>query len=91
MYNTKDVQFVGMHDYDKVSAKGFADNSHDSFSVGIFQWVMKSKGKQMKRSKVLVRISGHPSQRIQVFELAESIVLLLDLNLYTGVKNVKLK
>jgi hypothetical protein len=90
MYNTKDIQFVGKHDYDK-------DNSlHTStwaktFSVGIFQWVLKNNRKEMKRGKVLVRVSGPCSKSKQVFEMAEHVVIDLDNNEWDGRKNVLIK
>lgn len=45
MYNTKDVQFVGKHDYDEVRAKRYASFSKmKSFSVNIFKWGLKNNG-----------------------------------------------
>jgi hypothetical protein len=58
MYNTKDIKIVGKHDYDKESAERFASWGGKSFSVNVFQWGLKSNGKEMKPLKGVVRVSG---------------------------------
>jgi hypothetical protein len=84
MYNAKDIQFVGKHDYDKESAEKMAS----SFSVGIFQWVL---GKEMKPSKAVVRVSGSPLNKEKVFECCNKIVKDLDANIWDGRKTVTIK
>ena len=37
-----------------------------TFSLGIFQWLPKSRGKETKRGKVMLRISGKVSERDSV-------------------------
>ena len=43
MYNSKDIQFVGKHDYDKESAEKFASWGGNSFSVNIMQIYTKTE------------------------------------------------
>jgi hypothetical protein len=88
MYNTKDIQFVGKHDYDKESAERFASWGGKSFSVNIFQWGLKSNGKEMKPLKCVVRVSGSPSNKEKVFEYCEHVVRLLDEGEWDGRKTV---
>ncbi len=88
MYREIDIQFVAKHDYDKQSAERFASYGGKSFSVNIFQWVLKSNGKSMKPSKGIVRVSGAPEIQVKVFEMAENIVKLLDAGDWDGRKTV---
>jgi hypothetical protein len=90
MYNPKDTQFAGKHDYDKRSANGMADRYH-SFSINIFQWQMKSSRKEMKKSRCVVRVFADRSNREKAFQEAEKIVLLLDAGKWDGRKTVKAK
>ena len=91
MYNTKDIQFVGKHDYDKESAEKFASWGCNSFSVNIFQWGLKSNGKEMKPLKCVVRVSGNPNDKEKLFAEAERIVNLLDDGKWDGRKSVSVK
>ena len=57
MYNVKDIQFVGKHDYDKENS--LSEGSwNKTFSVGIFKWELKNNGKSMKKGKIILRIYG---------------------------------
>jgi hypothetical protein len=89
MYNSKDVQFVGKHDYDNEIEilKGW----NKTFSIGIFKWELKSDGKSMKKGKIAVRVSGFVSNKDKVFEKAEAITVLLDLGQWDGRKTVLVK
>lgn len=91
MYNVKDIQFVGKHDYDKESAERYAYLGGKSFSINIFQWGLKSNGKEMKPLKGVVRVSGSPSDKQNVFDEAEKIVKLLDDGKWDGRKSVSVK
>lgn len=91
MYNTKDIQFVGKYDYDKESAERFASWGGKSFSINIFQWGLKSNGKEMKPLKGSVRISGSPTIKEKVFAEAERIINLLDAGQWDGRKSVTVK
>lgn len=91
MYNTKDIQFVGKHDYDKQSAEIFASCGGNSFSVNIFKWGIKSNGKEMKPLKCVVRVSGSPKNKEKVFEFCENVVKDLDANMWDGRKTVVVK
>ena len=42
-----------------------------TFSVGIFQWVMRADGKGLKRGKVLERIRGYANNREDVYRRAQ--------------------
>ena len=53
MYNFKDIQFAGKHDYDKENAIT-ESGWNKTFSVGIFKWELKSNGKSMKKGKAFV-------------------------------------
>lgn len=88
MYNFKDIQFVGKHDYDKESAILCRNKT---FSVGIFKWELKNDGKTMKKGKAIVRVSGDVSNKEKVFEFAENVVKDLDANIWDGRKTVTVK
>lgn len=91
MYNPKDTQFVGKYDYDIESALKMSwMPSFNKFSVGIFQWEMKSNGKTMKRGKIKVRVVGECANRNKVFQIAEDIVRQMDNNTWdNSIKRVK--
>lgn len=59
--------------------------------VGIFQWVLKNNGKEMKPSKAVVRVSGSPLNKEKVFECCNKIVKDLDANIWDGRKTVTIK
>lgn len=88
MYNSKDIQFVGKHDYDEESAARFASYGTETFSINIFKWELKSNGKEMKRGKCVVRVKGKSSEKQKVISHAEFIVLELDNNDWDGRKTV---
>lgn len=90
MYNIKDIQFVGKHDYDKESAIT-ESGWNKTFSVGIFKWELKSNGKSMKKGKAIVRVSGLVENKEKVFEFAENVVKDLDANMWDGRKSVVVK
>lgn len=87
MYNIKDIQFVGKHDYDKENCLAGA-GWNETFSVGIFKWELKANRKSMKKSKIIVRVSGLVSDKEKVFAFAENVVNDLDTNLWDGRKTV---
>lgn len=90
MYSTKDIQFVGKHDYDKdnsLSEAGWNKN----FSVGVFKWELKSNGKEMKKGKTIVRVQGSVEKSEEVFKKAESVVAELDNGIWSGKKSVTVK
>lgn len=86
MYNPKDIQFVGKHDFDRDIIEGW----NITFSVGIFQWILSADGKHMKKGKAKVRVSGLVIDKQRVFEVAESIVNDLDSGNWDGRKTVRL-
>ena len=91
MYNPKDIQFAGKHDYDKESAEKFASWGGKSFSVGIFKWELKSNKKELKRGKVVVRVHGSCGAINNVFKECEMVLKDLDENQWDGRKNVFVK
>ncbi len=50
----------------------------ETFSVGIFQWLPKSRGKSLKRGKVIERIRGRVQEAEQVYSRAQARVRELD-------------
>lgn len=90
MYNIKDIQFVGKHDYDKENALT-ESGWNKTFSIGIFKWELKSNGKSMKKGKSVVRVSGLVENKEKVFEFAENVVKDLDANMWDGRKSVIVK
>lgn len=88
MYNPKDIQFVGKHDYNREEAEKYAAWGGKSFSVNIFPWLLKSDGKSMKPGKGVVRVSGKPSDKEKVFEFCENVVKDLDTGIWDGRKSV---
>jgi hypothetical protein len=92
MYNPKDIQFVGKHDFDREVAERYASISHfDTFSINIFKWGLKSNGKEMKPLKCAVRLRGKCSDKERMFAEAERIVAALDMGRWSGKKSVTLK
>ena len=59
-----------------------------TFSVGVFQWIHKSNGKNLKKSTVKVRIKGLTSCPEAVYDKAREICAQLDAGTYAGKKNV---
>lgn len=88
MYNVKDIQFVGKHDFDKESAERFASYGCKTFSVNIFQWGIKSNKKEMKPLKCVVRVNGKPADKDKIFAICENIVKDLDNGEWDGRKTV---
>ena len=65
----------------------------ESFSVGIFAWEPRAKGRGLKRGLVKVRVRGWCSHPEAVYARAEEIVKMLDKGEYFGplVSNLKYK
>lgn len=61
------------------------------FSVGIFQWVLLSSGKGVKRGPVKVRVVGYISDAHKIAEKAREVCQELDAGTYTGPKKVTVK
>ncbi len=86
MYNSKQIQFVGKHDYEKSKLEGC-----NTFSIGVFQWLLKNNKKEMKKSNSLVRIKGFGENPDDVYDTAEEIIKQLDSGNYSGKKNVNVQ
>lgn len=92
MYNLKDIQFVGKHDFDNESALRMSwQGWNETFSIGIFKWEMKNNDKEMKKGKTIVRVLGDCNNRDQVFNMAEQVVKSLDLGDWDGRKTVNVR
>lgn len=92
MYNPKDTQFVGKHDFDADYARRQAKaTGWESFSFGIFKWGMKSNGKEMKPTAAVVRVKASPKDVEAAISRAEQIVSQLDAGSYSGAKTVVIK
>lgn len=92
MYNPKDTQFVGKHDFDANYARSQARfTSWESFSFGIFKWQLKSNGKEMKKAAAVIRIKANHSNVEAAIQRAEQIVSELDSGTYSGPKTVTIK
>lgn len=69
---------AGLWDYDgackpnPVTEQPVLGGSWQTFSVGVFQWVAKSRGTGVKRGKVVKRISGPVSDPASVYAKAEA-------------------
>ena len=86
---------VGKHGFDGSCEPGSTVEVHfgtvRTFSVGIFEYVLKKGGKEIKRSKAKVRVSGPYSKPELVYVKAKEIVEQLDAGTYKGPKNVRVK
>lgn len=69
------VPVAGLWDFDGGCKPKILDRSPSSmyatFSVAVFQWLPKSSGKGLKRSKSIKRISGRVNEYAQVYARAE--------------------
>lgn len=82
-YNSKEIQFVGKYDYDKPSPPP-KNTWHKTFSIGVFQWELRSNGKEMKKSKTKVRVGGRNENWKLMIEMAEKVVKALEANTWDG-------
>ena len=86
-YNVKEIENVGKHDFQRFAIEGLNVN----FSVGVFKWEIKGNGKEMKKSKAIVRISGKVADKEKVFAFADNVVKDLDEGMWDGRKTVFVK
>lgn len=71
----------GHHDYSGACAprpSGPRWASQRIFSVGVFKWVRKARGKGLKKSAVVYRVSGSVDAPEKVYQRAEEVCDLLD-------------
>lgn len=88
MYNSKDLQFVGKHDYDK----NRLILAGRTFSVNIFQWQMKKTSTlEMKRSKCVVRVKGLTNDKENVLAKVEELIQILDAGKWKGKLSLTIK
>jgi hypothetical protein len=79
------------HDFSGACEPGRAHGVHQTFSLGVFQWVAKAGGKGLKKSSVKVRVSGSVYEAERVREAARKVCNELDAGTYSGPKAVRVK
>lgn len=90
MNREKNIDLVGTYDYDKPSSP-LMGWGNKTFSVGIYQWLMRANGKSLKKSKTIVRVSGPVDKPEAVYSKADEIRTHLNGRSYTGKSNVRVK
>lgn len=85
----KDLTKVGLHGYDRESSERYIEYGCKTFSVNIFQWVLKYSKKEIKPSKCVVRVSGKPEDKEKVFAMCDLICKQLDLGEWDGRKTAR--
>lgn len=79
------VPVAGLWDFDGacqpklISGVSTSTHGYHSFSVGVFQWIAKSSGKGLKRSKSIKRFSGSVNDYEMVYAKAELFCIDKDL------------
>lgn len=86
MYNPKDLNANGRYDYDERTR---CLPYFESFSIGIFRWVLKGNGKSLKKESAKVRVVGGSAARKKMLEKCEEIRKQLDAGTYKGPKTVR--
>jgi hypothetical protein len=91
MIARKDRKQEGKHDWSGSCAPGsFLLNA--TFSVGIFEWVLTSDGKGLKKTAVKYRIKGYSSNPDAVYARAEEVCDVMDLGMmYLSAKSEMVK
>lgn len=64
---------AGAWDFDGSCAPDSTRARFDTFSVGIFRWEPKARGKGLKRGKVMVRVKGLATEPEKVYTEAHRI------------------
>lgn len=88
MYNEKDIQFAGKHDFVPATAPSY--QGAKTVSLGVYKLVLRSNGKSLKPSKAIVRVSGSVDNIDAINRKAQEVVNLLDGNHWYGAKTVKI-
>ena len=91
MYNRKDIQFEGKHDFYPLSKDTHASYAVKSISTRIVKLELRTKGKSLKDSKAIVRVHGPLNKIDDINKMAENIVKDLDEGNWDGRKNVFVK
>lgn len=84
------MPIVGRHDFDGSCSPGKSNVNYQTFSVGVFQWLLKTDKKSLKRSAVKVRVKGLVSDPEAVYARAREVVGQLDKGTYNGPKSIDL-
>lgn len=72
------VKKLNKHDYSGMCVPLGHYNWNETFSVGIFKWVLKSNGKGLKKSSVIFRVKGLCSSSGTVYEAAQEYCKKMD-------------
>lgn len=91
MYNRKDIQFEGKHDFYPLSEENNPSYVVQSISTRIIKLELRSGGKSLKDSKCIVRVHGPLNKINDINKIAENIVKDLDEGNWDGRKNVFVK
>ena len=83
-------QESGRHAFDGACRPHSSATSHETFSLGVFEWVEKKHG-GLKRGPVKVRVSGRCVDLELVEAKAAEIAAELDAGTYTGPKTVRVR
>lgn len=90
MDREKNIDLVGTYDYDKPTSP-LLGWGNKTFSVRIYQWVMRNNGKSLKQSKAIVRVSGPVDNPEAVYHKADEIRQQLNGREYSGKHNVTVR
>lgn len=89
--NCKDLANAGKYGYDRESCEAMADsNWAQTFSIAVFELVLKSGKKELKRGKTAVRIKAACKDKAAAFEMADKVVELLEIGKWDSRKTVKI-
>jgi len=91
MYNRKDIQFEGKHDFYPLTKENSPSYAVLSISTRIIKLQLRANGKSLKDSKCVVRVHGPLNLIDKINEMAEVIVKDLDEGNWDGRKNVFVK
>lgn len=69
--NDTNVKYDGMWDYSGSCAPDVSRFHSHTFSVGVFQWVSKSRGNGLKKTAVVKRFKGYSSNPNEVYTKAQ--------------------
>lgn len=65
---------AGLWDFDGVCVPGrWGSTMQQTFSVGVFQWVPMRRGKEVKRSKAVARVSGFVTDEAKIYAKAREL------------------
>lgn len=87
MANSSTPKEAGKHGWSASCAPGGGSYSYNTFSIGVFQWIPRSRD-GVKRGPVLVRVRGSSASAQKMFDRANEIAEQLNAGTYNGKKTV---